>query len=817
MSIDIEKRHFTDQVITPKSKKGFGIRIRDVSGNVENPENLLKDNTSSARLIYPKDGQKPKVIIDLGPSSPCGYPVFSVKSTRGTPVLRIAYADFYDYIADEKHAENGDFVRGCCKYLGVELPVLPANPNRFEQYTLHRNGVYTYPLLQGQQRFVLLTLDTEDTEVALEYFYILITSDLSENDGHFRCNDKALNRLWYASSYTVQIASIDNSVSWEVVDKFLAVRALTKGNEAGIYRTGISWRNYVMEFDAQIARNPHCASGIGWIVRAEDADNGYVFRLDLDGTFHKFIRKSGVNHEIFPHIVLKQEIRDNVSYRIRTVVKTNKIKIYIDDVLVDAYIDKTHERGSLGFCQTTEKWALVERICVTEGDQTLLDDDFQSGLDDWEFTRSLPFIADGAKRDRLPWSGDLDWAVPNACYAFKDYPFTPGVLQMLANRQTPEGYLWAACYPEDTTLLRKGEYGYYESDIFSAWLVPPTWKYLLFTDDSDTVYDLCPNIFRSLDYLWSFVEGDGLFYQRYATSKGSGDTHSLNDVGKYAYSNLVVEYALYSGAFIAQYLGFYQEAAQFRYKAKIIRNATVKNFWDEEKGYFKKSLTNDALCELANPMALANRLLSSDDAARCADNLLEWLKTGIMNGKIVSLLITGFFHYGFDDLAYRLITKETGVMKRKDKTVRVSWLGGIDDDDYPATTRECMHYPVINWSDGFGWGDLSHPDTAMAHILTGYLLGIRPQEPGYKRFTFHPYPCGLEYAEGIIPTPSGEIRARWEEKDGALSLRITHPEGLICTIVADDKYEGKITLNGKAVVSGASNEPDRPHYGGYKS
>lgn len=41
-------------------------------------------------------------------------------------------------------------------------------------------------------------------------------------------------------------------------------------------------------------------------------------------------------------------------------------------------------------------------------------------LSDWEFTRTPVFMSDGAKRDRLPWSGDLDWAGRNIYYAFKN-------------------------------------------------------------------------------------------------------------------------------------------------------------------------------------------------------------------------------------------------------------------------------------------------------------------------------------------------------------------------------------------------------------
>lgn len=106
----------------------------------------------------------------------------------------------------------------------------------------------------------------------------------------------------------------------------------------------------------------------------------------------------------------------------------------------------------------------------------------------------------------------------------------------------------------------------------------------------------------------------------------------------------------------------------------------------------------------------------------------------------------------------------------------MNWLDSIADENGPATTTECMLYPPSPLTDGKGWGDRSHPDTAVAHLLTGFLLGVEPLTPGFGQFKVEPHACTLTRAEGIIPTPYGKITAAWRIEDDAFTLEVTHPK-----------------------------------------
>ena len=75
--------------------------------------------------------------------------------------------------------------------------------------------------------------------------------------------------------------------------------------------------------------------------------------------------------------------------------------------------------------------------------------------------------------------------------------------------------------------------------------------------------------------------------------------------------------------------------------------------------------------------------------------------------------------------------------------------------------------------------DEAHPDTAMAGILSNYILGVEPVEPGFAKFRVRPHPAGgVTFASGEVPTPQGLIRVAWRMEDGAPSVSVEVPPGI---------------------------------------
>jgi len=795
-----EKRKQTQQYILTCPLKCYGTAVKHTCGDVAGAENILNDGCSAVKIVSKQTGDKPFFIIDMGKSTPGGYPVFKIKSQTGNPALRISYSDWYDYLLHPVYGETGDYNRGTPTYLGVELPVPPANPYRYELYTISSPGIYASPMIQGQQRAVRFQLDTAG-ELEIEWYYIENVSDRSEYGGYFDCSDKNLTRLWYSSAYTCQIASFANSNAWEIVNGRLAARGLAKSNDAGLIAdTGsASLSDYSFEFTASITKNPGPVSSAGWVVRACDKNNCMVFRLDLDGRFYVKRRVNGVYTNIKEPVKIEFPVTDNKEYRIKTVVFGEVFTTYIDGQMIDSTVDGTYKKGLCGFCQGLDQWAFFgEVILRSPGGGILFYDDFKHGLDKWDFERTLSFVADGAKRDRLPWIGDLDWAGRNLYYTFKGYSYMRDSLLMFAFNTTPEGYVWATCYPENKKPPETGDYGYYQSDLFSAWFVPALADYLLYTGDLSACASMYGVMKADLDYLWEYVEGDGLHFQRHDTSKGLWDHVLGRSIGKYTYNNILIWDALCGGAFIAENLGYNEDAAGFRKRADIIRAGIDKYLWNPD-GYFVTRKGGGDYCFMSNALAIAVKFVDYDRAEKIRG---RFRTEEFFHGKIVSLVIRGLYEYGFDSDAMERLLKPGS---------QIDWFAPLDDCRGPCTTWECMLYRPggPETANGAKWDDLSHPDTAMAHIMSGCMLGVQPVKAGFSEYRVKPMTAGIDFAEGCVPTIYGDIEFTWKKTADSFNSVLISPGGTTAEVYLPRFKNGKAYINGRpAVDCGFTEETD---------
>ena len=784
-----------DNAITPRQRSCFAAAVKFTEGNVKNPGHITNCENDYTELIWDVGKEKPYLCIDLGPASPGGYPVFEIAGFEGDPILRVSYSDWYDYICDPNYRERGDFKRGSCKYLGPELPVMPGNPNRFELYHICRNGTYTYPLIQGQQRFALLTLEAPGCSVKISSFYIYYTSSLQSYPGRFYSSDKRLDHLWDASIYTVQLATLSNSASLDIADHRLMVRALTKGNRASVLKSGGDWSDYTLHLECELPIEPDCENAVFWSVRTVDDNNAYVFRLTPNGRLRYYLRKDGVNYEK----PLLQEAVASVTYNkpfcIDTVVCGDHISVSVDGTLLSTVSAGELSHGSIGFCPTIETWFLVYGFTVTAANGNILYEEyFKKGLSDYHYCAAEEFIADGAKRDRLPWVGDLFWAFENVYYSFGNFEPADNTIEMFRRHQCPDGYVWGTCYPENRTAPREFDYGLYQSDIFSAWYVITISRNYLFTANRKNLEKWYDSVKRDLNYLSMQVESTGLFYQRYETSKGLWD-HVLNDYGYYSYNNLIIQQAFREGAFIANALGDDRNAGSYLAIADKMLRAISDAFFQEETGMYAESLNSRKLSYSSTAFALAFGLVPEEYAAETVKSMCREQEKSFQNGKLAILFIHGCFRYGFSEEAYRTLTGSTGKIDFLGECT-LNWIDAVQDEKGPACTAESMPYGHNRVANGECWGDSSHPDTAVAFLLSGDILGVRPTSAGFKTFRFQPLPCALSSAGGSVPTPYGTIDASFALADnGILTVTLCHPRELTGDIIIEEKYRSSAIIN----------------------
>ncbi len=760
------------QVLTPKTDRVAPVGVLRQEGAVESADALLAGDGRSGRLSYGKTGVKPVVVLDFGKQSVGGYAVFKVTAKSGLPVVRLSYACHPDGTG-----ETGDFTRETsARYMGpaVDLPVLPANINRHELFSIPRTGDFIAPLLQGQARYVRVQLDSPDTAVEIDSVVMVNSGvyDRSPHDGYFLCSNEALNRLWYVSAWTLQIASFPDHDAWKTVDGWVLPRKLERGDDIGLSVAGAAWGDVTVETSFELRTNPHYVSAAGVAFRAQDARNSYMVEIALNGVFRLIQRKGGVDR-VLSEKKLAAPLTDGARYNLKIEAKGDLITTRLDGQVIDETRDDVFRTGRVGFYTPKEKWPLFDFITVKNGKgRVLLSDDFAGDLSKWKFARTLSFVADGAKRDRLIWSGDLYFAQRTVYYAFAQPTYMRDSLKMLAFNQTPEGYVQACPYPENAVPPASGDYGPFPSDEFAAWLVPVAWEHLLYTDDVETLKEIYPALKRLLGYLGSRIGDDGFFVQNPATSKHACNL-DLGDTRKRAYMNVLLWGVFFDAARIAERLGNKDDSAAALKTAEVIRRALFEKLWDEKQGRHIGAVETRGFGAEANALALSMGLLSQDQAERVSRKVSK-----IGHGKFQGLMSRGLFSYGFGQKGMKAIYEHNWL-----KLVDPGWKGA-------ATTTECMGMGTR------GWGDESHPDTAIGYQFSAYILGIVPLEPGFRRFQVRPLPVKeVRWARGLVLTPHGAIEAGWETTGTVFRLKLTVPGGTEADVVLP--VGESVLVNGK--------------------
>lgn len=359
------------------------------------------------------------------------------------------------------------------------------------------------------------------------------------------------------------------------------------------------------------------------------------------------------------------------------------------------------------------------------------------------------YVSDGAKRDRLVWSGDLWWADLNYYYAFDPkIPYMKGAILMLAENQTPEGFVQACPYPERHGNLKAGEWGPFESDEFAAWLIPVVCNYRLYTGDEETVRRVLPSLKKLMAYLESHCREDGLFEQRLETSKNAGALRfGANSTDHRAYMDILLQACRRGMAELTGEKAYAERAAQVA--------PAVKKAYDIGDGMYRFSIEQ----RHRNYEATSLNYALGDPNGRAYP--LRWRKQ-IWHAKFEALTVRALFDGGFGDEALKAIEAHNWF-----KILDPSWKG-------LRTTYECMYMNTKNW------GDEAHPDTAIAGILSRYVLGVVPTKPGWTEFKFDPHPpkC-VTWAQGAVPTPKGLIQVEWKRDGDRIVEQLTVPDGIV--------------------------------------
>ncbi|HLP72436.1 MAG TPA: alpha-L-rhamnosidase C-terminal domain-containing protein, partial [Bacteroidales bacterium] len=92
---------------------------------------------------------------------------------------------------------------------------------------------------------------------------------------------------------------------------------------------------------------------------------------------------------------------------------------------------------------------------------------------------------------------------------------------------------------------------------------------------------------------------------------------------------------------------------------------------------------------------------------------------------------------------------------------------------------DMKYKPNSDWNHAWG--------AAPANIIPGYMWGIAPAEPGWKKAIIRPQLADLTESKITVPTIRGNILAEYKKKGSSGEYRITIPGNMECDFVMKDR------------------------------
>ncbi|MBQ7650880.1 MAG: family 78 glycoside hydrolase catalytic domain [Victivallales bacterium] len=195
---------------------------------------------------------------------------------------------------------------------------------------------------------------------------------------------------------------------------------------------------------------------------------------------------------------------------------------------------------------------------------------------------------------------------------------------------------------------------------------------------------------------------------------------------------------------------------KYEKEARALQDAILRNFYDENSGYFKTLLSSELMHQHTQALMLMNGILPKD-ASRLFKAYCD-----------PSLVAVSFSSMPFFLRAWMETTPEA---RKYIEQMVYDQFGNMLDSG--ATS----FWETDNGGDAFYYaGSLNHAWSSLpVFYCHRYVLGVEPLEPGFRKFRVRPYPGRLTHASGTVPTPYGDIAVSWKTDDyGSVRLNVKH-------------------------------------------
>lgn len=388
-------------------------------------------------------------------------------------------------------------------------------------------------------------------------------------------------------------------------------------------------------------------------------------------------------------------------------------------------------------------------------------------------------VLDGAKRDRAIWSGDLGiegQGIADTLGSNGNNYVKQSLLTLITS--SPQGGGLNA-----DTLFRTGPY----SNSYSSWTADAATEYYRNTGDTAFAQQILPWLEGQLAYDATLTNSDGLIVTGPQISTTSGgydwDFYDGAKTGVVTAFNDLYYRTLRDVAYIEANLGNTVKAAAYDQAAGHVRNAINANLFNPATGtYYLSESDHTTFAQDANALSV---LFGIAPAGKVPE-ILSALKTlwgphgsePFSASSSYSNLISPFITAFEVEADY-----QAGNTADAEHLLALTWDQMLDPHN--------PFYTGTFWENTGPGGTATESRTSLSHgwasgptpIMTSYVLGVQPVDPGYATFTIAPHFGSLNWARGAVPTPFGQIYVSWAREGGSYVVTVRAPGGTAGSVV----------------------------------
>lgn len=399
------------------------------------------------------------------------------------------------------------------------------------------------------------------------------------------------------------------------------------------------------------------------------------------------------------------------------------------------------------------------------------------------------FFIDGIKRDRWIWSGDAYQSYLMNYYLYFDNETVKRTTYALRGKDPVTGHI--------NTIM----------DYTFFWFLG-IYDYYLYTGDESFIaqnYDRMKTLMdyvlarRNKDGLMEWMSGDWIFIDWAA---------GLSKKGEVSFEQLLLARSLETMALCANITNDTTAATQYSNLAADMRKKLFDIYWNDQQQALVHSRIDGKQTE--NVTRYANMFGIFFNYFTEAQK--QAVKQHVLLNDAIQKITTPYMRF-YELEALCAMGEQSYVLQQMK-----SYWGGMLNlgatsfwEEYNPDKKGAEHLAMYGREFGkslcHAWG------ASPIYLLGKYYLGVSPTKPGYETYTIQPQLGGLQWMEGKVPTPNGDIEVycsteqiKIKAASGIGTLKIksrTKPTGanLIIYALGGDVYEITIQPGAEYVVN----------------